>query len=83
MPSGDIMPWKRPLGGTYEVRTVGLTPGQTYLRGHPVAVVTAGTLTQAPNDVSQWLVDDVGAGTDASASLIGLACHCVGGEEGE
>ena len=82
MPNGDIMPFKSPLGGTYEVRHGGMTASQTFLQGHPVGFVDAGTVTQAPNDTTEWLLDDTSDGLGHVATL-GIACWAVGADDGD
>ena len=61
----DIMPFSSPLGGTYEVRWGPMTASQVFDVGEPVTVVDAGTITEAPQDVTQWIV------TDADVGLLG------------
>jgi hypothetical protein len=82
MPSGDIMPFKSPLGGTHEVRHVGMTASQTFLRGHPVGVVDAGTLTGAPSDTTEWLLNDTSDGI-GHVAMLGIACWSVGVDDGD
>lgn len=82
MPSGDIMPFKSPLGGTYEVRHAGMTASQVYLRGHPVGVVDGGTLTGAPSDTSTWLLDDTSDGL-GHVAMLGISCWGVGVDDGD
>ena len=79
MPNGDIMPFKSPLGGTYELRVAGMTASQTFLMGHPVGIVDGGTVTQAPNDGTQWLVADL----DTVGNIAGIAAWAVGGDDGD
>jgi len=62
----DIMPWVSPLGGTYEVRWGPVTASQVFDTGEPVNVVTAGTITEAPQDTTEWVTADfTTAGTAA------------------
>ncbi len=79
MPAFDIMPWVSPLGGTVEVRYAPMTASQTYLLGQPVGIVDAGTLTQAPNDGTQWVLGDM----DTVGNICGIAAFGVGGDDGD
>lgn len=75
MAARDIMPWKSPLGGSYEVRYAGMTAAQTFDVGEPVVVVTAGTVTEAT--AAGWVVTDF---TTAGSSAMqgGIACNGPG-----
>lgn len=73
----DIMPWKSPLGGTYEVRAGAMTTGSTFCTGEPINVVTAGTLTEAPVDNTPWAIADfTTAGVQSMEG--GIACFGPG-----
>ena len=73
MPFRDIMPWKSPRGGTYEVRWGAMTTGGTFVQGEPIALVDAGTLTEMPQDTTEVLHADMDAGHEG-----GIACFGPG-----
>jgi hypothetical protein len=79
MPVGDIMPFISPLGGTYEIRYGSMTASQAWLQGHPVGVVNAGTVTQAPNDQSEYTLGDM----DTVGNICGIAAWSVGTDDGD
>ena len=85
MPSGDIMPFKSPLGGTYEVRWAGMTASSKWLRGQPVGLDGAGRLTSPADAVTQVLINNFGDGdaTDTSATGLGISCQSVGVDDGD
>jgi len=74
MAARDIMPFKSPLGGTYEVRVAGMTASEVFDVGEPVAIVDGGTLTEPPDDATQWILTD---GEDGGTS-VGIACYGPG-----
>jgi len=74
MPRGDIMPYKSPLGGTYEVRHAGMTAGESFQTGEPVGIVDAGTLTEPPDTGAQWVLAD----QDTVGNRVGIACFGPG-----
>ena len=71
MAARDIMPFKSPLGGTYEVRVAGMTASEVFDIGEPVVIVDGGTLTEPPDDATQWILTD---GEDGGTS-VGIACY--------
>jgi hypothetical protein len=73
MPARDIMPWKSPLGGTYEVRWGAMTAGEDFEIGEPIGLVDAGTLTEPPQDTTEVLHADFDAG-----HCVGIACFGPG-----
>lgn len=66
----DIMPFISPLGGTYEVRVAGMTASEVFDTGEPVGIVDAGTLTEPPDDATQWILAD----QDTVGNRVGIAC---------
>jgi hypothetical protein len=75
MAAYDFMPFKSPLGGTYEVRHAGMTTGQTFDVGEPVVLVTAGTLTEGT--ANGWIITDFTT-TTATSIEGGIACNGPG-----
>jgi len=71
MAKGDFVPFKSPLGGTYEVRVAGVTASQTFEMGEPVGIVAAGTVTEAT--AANWVVSDMAIGIQG-----GIACYGPG-----
>lgn len=82
MPQGDIMPFKSPLGGTYEVRHGGMTAGQSWLMGHIVGFVDGGTVTGGPSDTTELLLNDI-SDDEGHIAMVGIACHAVGQDDGD
>ena len=79
MPAGDIMPWISPLGGTFELRYGSMTAAQAWLKGHPVGVVDAGTVTQATNDGVEYTLAEM----DTVGNVCGIAAWSVGTDDGD
>ena len=79
MPIDDIRPFVSPLGGTFELRYGSMTAGQAWLRGQPVGIVDAGTVTQAPNDATEYLLADM----DTVGNVCGIAAWSVGTDDGD
>lgn len=77
MAARDIMPWISPLGGTYEVRWGTMTASEVFEAGEPVMIVDAGTLTEPPDDATQWLVADL-TGTGTNIMGAGIAAYGPG-----
>ena len=73
MAARDIMPFKSPLGGTYEVRVGGMTASEVFDVGEPVMIVTAGTLTEPTDNAAQWTVAQMG-----TSMQCGIACFGPG-----
>lgn len=71
MAAYDFMPFKSPLGGTYEVRHAGVTTAQTFEVGEPIVIVDNGTITEAT--ANGWILTDF-TSTTASAVDGGIAC---------
>ncbi|MCP4113854.1 MAG: hypothetical protein GY737_00335 [Desulfobacteraceae bacterium] len=69
----DIMPFKSPLGGTYETRVGGMTASETFELGEPVMLVNAGTLTEPIDDGTPWPIAEADSGGE-----IGIACFGPG-----
>jgi hypothetical protein len=69
------MPWISPRGGTYEVRWGSMTASEVFEIGEPVGVVDAGTLTEPPDDATEWLLAD----QDAVGNIVGIAAFGPGG----
>jgi len=68
MAARDIMPWKSPLGGTYEVRWAAMTAGETFEVGEVVGIVDAGTLSEMPADTTELLIADTDGGLGGIAA---------------
>jgi len=77
MAARDIMPWISPLGGTYEVRWGTMTASEVFEAGEPVMVVAAGTLTEPPDDATQFVVTDITSDT-AAGMTCGIAAYGPG-----
>lgn len=69
MARADIMPFKSPLGNTFELRHYPVTASQTFQMGEPVALVDAGTLTEPPQDVDEFKLADI----DTVGNVCGIA----------
>jgi hypothetical protein len=75
MAARDFMPFKSPLGGTYEVRHAGMTASGTFDVGEPLVIVTAGTLTEP--SATGWVLTDFST-TSAASVEGGIACFGPG-----
>jgi len=73
MAARDILPVMDPNGGTPVPRWNQMTASEVFEIGEPVAVVNAGTLTEPPDDATQFIVTDIDGGTEA-----GIACFGPG-----
>lgn len=77
MAAFDIMPWTSSLGQAPEVRYGAMTAGATFQVGEMVGFVSAGSLSEAPADDTQFILADLtAAGT--SAMRCGVACFGPG-----
>ena len=74
MAARDIMPFKSPRGGHNEVRWAAMTAGGTFEVGEPVAIVDAGTLTEPPQDDTQFILTDI----DTVGNICGIAAFGPG-----
>jgi len=75
MAARDIMPFVSPQGGTLEVRYGSMTASETFEVGEPVNIVNAGTITEPPDDVTQWIIGD---GDNPDGTGWGIACYGPG-----
>jgi hypothetical protein len=83
MPVGDIMPFVSAHGGTTTVRYGSMTTGMTFLQGHPVTVVGAGTISGVnENATQQWEIADFTSTAD-NINAAGIACFSVGADDGD
>lgn len=71
MGARDIMPWTSPHGGTNTVRWGTFTAAEVFEVGEPVNVVAAGTLTEPPDDATQWILTDGGGNVEAGIAAWG------------
>lgn len=71
----DIMPYISPRGGTHEVRYGSMTASETFEVGEPVGIVDAGTITEPPDDGTQFIVTDV---DDPNGGTWGIAAFGPG-----
>ena len=82
MPQGDIMPFRHPLGSTNEVRHGGMTAAQSWLLGHPVGYLDAGTVTGGPSDTTELELNDL-SDDEGHIAMVGIACWSVGQDDGD
>ena len=75
MAARDIMPWNSSTGGTTVVRAAPMTASEAFERGEPVNVVNAGTLTEPPDDATQWIITD---GEPSGRNNVGIAAEGPG-----
>jgi len=73
MAAYDIMPFRSARGGTTSVRTGSMTASEVFDVGEPVATVDAGTITEPPDDVTQWIITDSDTGFNAGIAAFGPA----------
>lgn len=73
MAAYDIMPVYAANGTSPVVRWGSMTASEAFVVGEPVAIVDAGTLTEPPDDASQWIITDIDGGLEA-----GIACFGPG-----
>jgi len=71
MAARDIMPWVSPMGGTCSVRWGSMTASEVFEIGEPIAVVDAGTLTEPPDDATQFIVTDADSGLEIGIAAAG------------
>ena len=75
MAARDIMPWKSPLGGTYEVRHSGMTAAESFQVGEPVGITDAtGFLLEPPDDGTEFILADI----DTVGNRCGIAVNGPG-----
>lgn len=75
MASRDIMPFSSARGGHISVRWAAMTVGATFGAGEVVAIIDAGTLSEAPQDDTQFIIGS----TDVdSARICGIAAFGPG-----
>lgn len=71
MAARDIMPWQSPHGGTTTVRWATFTASEVFEIGEPINIVAAGTATEPPDDVTQWILTDGGGNVEAGIAAWG------------
>jgi hypothetical protein len=73
MAARDIMPWFGRGGTSPSTRWGQMTASEVFEIGEPVAIVDAGTLTEPPDDATQFIITDIDGGLEA-----GIACFGPG-----
>lgn len=71
MPPRDIMPWKSPLGGTYEVRYGEMTTGMLFDVGEIIGIDDNGLVIELPQDTTEILLADVDSGHQGGVACFG------------
>lgn len=82
MAARDIMPFKSAHGGTVTVRWGQMTASEVFEIGEPVNVVAAGTLTEPPDDNTQWILTDGGGNVEAGIAAWGPGAGNINPETG-
>ena len=73
MAARDIMPWIDTHGGVATVRWGQMTASEFFDIGEPVAVVAAGTLTEPPDDATEFILADAADGFELGIAAWGPA----------
>lgn len=71
MPARDIMPFKSPLAGTYEIRYGSMNASETFEIGELVFVNDDGEIEEHPQDDTQAIVADQDSGQQCGISAYG------------